>query len=151
VIEMARIKIDWTKVEMAGPVEAPALVGGLPEAIKPNVVSGGIKTKLAKVTLNVGEGDSAKMYGAAFLRITESDDASVDSILSAIKAAGKNAVIDSYNGIQRDARLAYLTGAFGDVTAAIQEAVDSMVANGFDATEARDLVLAKRAKAGLRV
>ena len=55
---MARIKIDWTKVEMAGPVEAPALVGGLPEAIKPNVVSGGIKTKLAKVTLNVGEGDS---------------------------------------------------------------------------------------------
>jgi hypothetical protein len=47
--------------------------------------------------------------------------------------------------------LAYLTGAFGDVTAAIQEAVDSMVANGFDATEARDLVLAKRAKAGLRV
>ena len=86
------------------------------------------------------------MYGAAFLRITESDDASVDSILSAIKAAGKNAVIDSYNGIQRDARLAYLTGAFGDVTAAIQEAVDSMVANGFDATEARDLVLGQARK-----
>ena len=153
--KMARVKIDLAKVTMAGATELPELVAGLPEGIKALAEKGAIKTKVGLVTLNVAsstEGEAPKQFGAKYLKIDSADDSSVDSILAAIKNAGKVAVIDSYNALQRDSRLSYLSGAFGDVSKAIDEAVAVCIEKmGMTQDEAREFVIARRTKAGMRV
>lgn len=149
---MARVKVDWSKVTMSGPVGAANLIPTLVEVIRNLVISGAIKTKIAKVTLNVGEGESAKQYGAEYLKIDSATDEAVDSILAAIKLSGKAVVIESWNGIQRDSKLAYLAGAFGDVSKAIEDATDVLVEKmGMDRDEARAFAIAQRVKNGMRV
>lgn len=150
---MARIKVDWSKVEMVGPLpeDLGKLVEMAPADIKPGIDSQAIKVKPSKVQITVGEGDKAKQFGASFLKIDSASDDSVDSILAAIKAAGKAAVIDAHNAIQRDNRVAFLTKNYGDISKTIDDLVQQLVDSGWDATEARELVIAKRTKAGLRV
>ena len=152
---MARVKIDLAKVTMAGATELPQLVDGLPADIKTLNVSGGIKTKVGLVTLNVAsstEGEAPKQYGAKYLKIDSADDTALDTILGAIKNAGKQAVIDSYNSLQRDSRLSYLAGAFGDVSKAIDEAIAVCVEKmGMAPDAARTFVIEQRTKAGMRI
>lgn len=150
---MARIKVDWSKVEWTGPKadDFAALTETLPESLKPLAVDGGITVKPVKVQIVAGEGEKAKQFGAAFLKIETAKDESVDTILAVIKAAGKQAVIDAHNSIKRDERVSFLTKNFGDVSKTIDALVAGMVESGWDAEEARAAILKNREKAGLRV
>lgn len=152
---MARVKVDKSKVQWESEDynQLPTVLNRLSETIRGLVSGKKIEAKPIDCTLNVApEGADQKLVGSAYLKISKVlDSTALDSILAEIKNAGSDAVVEIWNGYARGLVLARLESSFGDVSKAIAEGVAALVANGFEPDEAREMVIARRQKKGLRI
>lgn len=145
---MARIAIDWTKVEMDGSVEPKDVFAQADERIQGIIAGGNAKGGVQRVALTVDE----KQFGKAFLKLKEVKESALDGILAVLKTGGVDVVVDAYNDWMRAKTLGFLQREYGDLEQLIKDAVkvcvDSME---MDEAEAREFVISRRKAKGLRV
>jgi len=145
---MARVAVDWTKVEMDGSVEPKDVFQTADERIQGIIAGGNAKGGVQRVALTVDE----KQFGKAFLKLKEVKAEAIDGILEVIKGFGIDKVSDVYNNLMREKTLAFLQTNYGDLEELIKEAIQVCVDKmGMDEAEAREFVIARRIKSGLRV
>jgi hypothetical protein len=145
---MARIAIDWTKVEMDGSAEPKDVFQTADARIQGIIAGGNAKGTVKRVALPVED----KKFGKAFLMLKDVKAEALDGILAVIKGFGVDAVTDSYNDLMRQKTLAYLQTNYGDLEEVIKDAVKVCIDSlGMDESEAREFVIARRKKSGMRV
>jgi hypothetical protein len=145
---MARVKIDWSKVEFSGSDKPADVFGAAPARIQAIVKGEKATGSVSKVALTVKD----SQFGAAFLKLKGVTADALDGILAELKDAGIQAVTDAYNDYARAKTLAFLQTNFGDLSEQIASAVKVLMdIAGLDEATAYKTVIDGRKAKGLRI